>query len=278
MKLLITGSGGFIGRNLAEYFAKTHSILAPRSRELDLCDARAVAAYFKANNPEAIIHCAVVGGVRGEADPPDTISKNLSMFDNLAEFAAGKIPLITFGSGAGFGRGRPLRRVCEAELGGVEPEDLYGLSKLEIARRCETMPNALCLNIFGCYGKYEKPSRFPTYALMQCLEGKNVEICSNALFSYLYIGDLAIIVEKFLAQLPPKRVVNAAPDEELDMLSIARAARQITNSSSKILCASPEPQKFYTADKSLLKTLLPELKFTPMRRGMESLADFLRKH
>ena len=38
MKIMITGGSGFIGRNLIEYLAKRHEVLAPTHKELELVD------------------------------------------------------------------------------------------------------------------------------------------------------------------------------------------------------------------------------------------------
>ena len=44
--LLITGSGGFVGKNLKEYFQDKYNILSPRSNELNLINEEQVKKYF----------------------------------------------------------------------------------------------------------------------------------------------------------------------------------------------------------------------------------------
>ena len=69
-KILLTGSGGFIGKNILEsYLSKQYVICAPRSKELDLLDTEAVDSYFKDKNFDAVIHGALKPGHRNAKDP-----------------------------------------------------------------------------------------------------------------------------------------------------------------------------------------------------------------
>ena len=58
MKLLITGGGGFIGKNLAEQYSGTFDVAAPTRAELDLLDAEAVRTYLVHHRFDAVIHAA----------------------------------------------------------------------------------------------------------------------------------------------------------------------------------------------------------------------------
>ena len=59
MKILITGSGGFIGRNLYNFLKyRNYSILSPSKSELDLSNSDLVKNYFKLNSHEIIFHLA----------------------------------------------------------------------------------------------------------------------------------------------------------------------------------------------------------------------------
>lgn len=63
--ILITGSGGFVGKNLKEYFNSKYNLLCPRSFELDLTDCESVKNFFSNKQYCFVIHCASTGGVRG---------------------------------------------------------------------------------------------------------------------------------------------------------------------------------------------------------------------
>ncbi len=72
MRILITGAGGMVGRNLLSHSrAKSVEPLTPNSRELDLRDAASVRSYIRHHRPDAIIHlAAVVGGIQANIDQP----------------------------------------------------------------------------------------------------------------------------------------------------------------------------------------------------------------
>ena len=68
MKILITGGGGFIGRNLAQMFrAEGHDVLAPSHSEMDLLKWDSFTQLLELHNYnfDAVIHTAVKGGKRG---------------------------------------------------------------------------------------------------------------------------------------------------------------------------------------------------------------------
>ena len=281
-KLLLTGSGGFIGANLRDYFSsKNFEIVCPRSFECNLADKSAVDALFAENKDVyAVIHCANIGGVRNVQDDADTLEKNTAMILNLLENTKGKTPLIAFGSGAQYGKQRSLNKVSESEIGDIMPKDLYGLSKLKTAKIAAENENMLCLNIFGCYGKHEKPTRFPTYALNCAAQNKDICIERNSLFDYLYIEDLCKIIEAFLHDFPfATGSVNATPDISDTMFEIANCAIKIANSRAKaVLMPQSETPPAYTGSNAKLKNLLPNLEFTPMQTGLKKLYEYLQKN
>ena len=49
-KILITGAGGFIGKNLEEKLSTEYEIFAPKSDELDLCDEDEVKSFLIKHN------------------------------------------------------------------------------------------------------------------------------------------------------------------------------------------------------------------------------------
>ena|SRR6266480_6190264 len=84
-KILITGSNGFIGRNLKEYLAEDFIVLAPNHEELDLLDDAAVLNFLKKNTVDQVIHCATHNDTRNSAkDLSKVFYSNLRMFFNLA--------------------------------------------------------------------------------------------------------------------------------------------------------------------------------------------------
>ncbi len=269
--ILLTGSGGFVGKNLKEYFSKKYSLLCPRSFELDLRNYDSVKSYFEKNNVDFIIHCASTGGVRGCDDPVSCEVDNLNMLQNLLKLKRKDARIITFGSGAAYAKDRNLHKVKESQIGDVIPKDLYGKSKMESAKIALTREDMLCLNIFACYGKYEKESRFPSYAIMQNLKKEPVVINQNVIFDYLYIADLCRIVECFIKNQPKNKVINVTPENSISLFEIAQTVNKISGYKSPISFKACGMNFEYTGDNSLLLEEIPDFKFTSIEEGLSQL-------
>ena len=79
MNILITGTNGFIGRNLKEHFLTTNNKLStPKRDELNLLDGGSVENYIQKNNFDVVIHCCVT---------LTSIEQNLKMYFNLEKLS-----------------------------------------------------------------------------------------------------------------------------------------------------------------------------------------------
>ena len=168
-RLFLTGGGGMVGRNVLDHAAAAGwEILAPRSRDLDLTDAAAVAAYLEAHKPDLVIHAAGrVGGIQANmANPVAFLDENLAMGRNviMGARAAGVTRLINLASTCMYPREgeNPLRE--ESILtGALEPtNEGYALAKIMAMRLCDYIrqedPGALYKTLIPCnlYGAYDK--------------------------------------------------------------------------------------------------------------------------
>ena len=115
-KVMITGGGGMVGRNLLELPGlQACELLAPRQAELDLRDGEAVRDYLATHRPDLVIHAAGrVGGIQANmAEPVAFLLDNLDMGRQLvsAAQACGVTRLLNLGSSCMYPRGHdePLR-------------------------------------------------------------------------------------------------------------------------------------------------------------------------
>ena len=272
--ILITGSGGFIGKNLKEFLSDEFNLLTPRSYELDLTNPINVEKYFLNNEIDFIVHCATIGGVRGIRDPINTIDYNIAMVENLLNSKRKNVQMIVFGSGAMYDKNRDLHKVKESGIGEVIPKDLYGLSKLKISDIVNKRDDMTCLNIFGCYGKWEKPSRFPTYAILQNINRKPIEINQNVIFDYIYIEDLVKIVYYFIMNKPKDKIINVTPTKSISLVEISNIINKIGDFKSEILIKNKEMNFEYTGDNSILRKNCI-INFTPYEVGLKNLYGVL---
>lgn len=273
MNILLTGSGGFIGKNLKNYLGDKYNLFTPRSFELNLIDEEVVKEYFSENEIDFIIHCGSTGGARGIEDRDTTIEDNLAMVENLLKYKKAETHLILFGSGAMYDKSRDLHKINETEIGKFIPEDLYGKSKMLIAEKIKDRKDVVCLNIFACYGYGEKENRFPSYAINKVLAGENVEINQNAVFDYLFVEDMQRIVEYFITNIPAKNIINITPTKSISLLEIAEIVNKLGDNKVEIIIKNPVMNCEYTGDNTRLLQEMPDFEFTSIDVGLKKLYE-----
>ena len=185
--------------------------------------------------------------------------------------------ILYFGSGAELGKHRDLVRVREDELGKEVPRDDYGFAKLvagEIARRHRNVVN---LRLFGVYGPHEGHLfKFVSNTVVKVLLGLDILIKQDVRFDYLWVGDLAAIVERFLISEGPESDYNVTPDESATLSQIAHIVRAHIGGTCQIRIDRPGWNFEYTACNDRLKAFAPDLTFTELRDGVGHLTGFYR--
>lgn len=277
MNILLTGSGGFIGKNLKKYLEGKYNLLTPRSFELNLIDENAVNEYFSQHDIDFIIHCGSTGGARGIDDKDTTIEDNLAMVDNLIKHKKLGTRIILFGSGAMYDKSRALQKVEEDSIGQVIPQDLYGKSKMLIAEKIKNRNDIVCLNIFACYGYGEKENRFPSYAINRVLAGENIEINQNVVFDYLFVEDMQRIIEYFIHNQPVSNIINITPTESISLFEIANIVKTFSDKEVEITVKNPILNNEYTGSNKRLLENIPNFKFTSMEDGLKKLYEYNKK-
>uniref|UniRef100_A0A6M3IUK6 Putative NADH dehydrogenase n=1 Tax=viral metagenome TaxID=1070528 RepID=A0A6M3IUK6_9ZZZZ len=198
MKLL-TGSNGMIGKNIKELLP---SMLCPTHSELDLTDRGQVKEYLDYHKPEQIIHCA-------SNDDEVCLYDNLRMFINLAE---SYIPMIIFATG----------RDIEDRPGKVGEYILSKYIAQELA--LSKYGHITVLKIWGCFGKYEKETRFFTDNMLRIKRGEPILVKENKLFSYVYVKDLARIING----LEIKNIIHNIVGYTQSLLYYAKILKRVT--------------------------------------------------
>ena len=271
MRILLTGSSGFIGRHLRESLELSHTVNAPSHAELDVTDANAVDAAVSKGRFDAVVHSAVQGGAA-------VLESTLRGFWNLARNASRMDRLIYFGSGAEFGKHRDLHKVGESQLGDEVPRDAYGLAKLlctELARRSERILN---LRLFGVFGLHEGyASKFISNTVAKALLGLPIVIRQDVLFDYLWVEDLVPVVSRFLEGDLEVPDVNVTPTHSISLSEIAEIVLRETGRPEDFSVEAPGQNFEYTGDNSRLRRLCPRLTFTPMELGIKRLLGYYRE-
>jgi len=156
MKILITGTTGFLGRSLAEYFAPRHEVIEHTRDSMRLSGAIYV------HRPDLIIHCA------GEIYRTEVmLDSNIGLMHEVLESVREYCPecrVIQIGSSAEYG---PMHRATtETDL--INPVDVYQATKGAATLLCQAYARqygikTLVARIYSGYGVHERPHRlFPT--------------------------------------------------------------------------------------------------------------------
>ncbi|MBN4052866.1 dTDP-4-dehydrorhamnose reductase, partial [bacterium AH-315-K15] len=95
MKILITGGHGQLGSDTCTLLAKTHELLSPGSKELDISNSTAVNSIILTQKPDVLINCAAFTAVdKCETEKKQAFEVNTKGPENLAiamEKIAGRV-------------------------------------------------------------------------------------------------------------------------------------------------------------------------------------------
>jgi len=275
MRLLLTGSNGFIGRHLREAWENRFNLSAPGRQELDLLDTQAVESYLRAGQFDVVVHAANCNNVRRQADSYQQLDGNIRMFSNLHRCSGLYGKLYYFGSGAEYDMRYYIPRMREDYFDRHIPADPYGFSKYLMSKLAGG--NIYDLRLFGVFGKYEEwRRRFISNMLYQNLSGGPMRMNQNAYFDYLYICDLIPILEWFLTHEPKHHHYNVCSGTRVDLLSLARLVIEATKISSEIQVAQKGWKPEYTGDNRRLCEEMGELRLTPMPAAIQEMAEYYR--
>lgn len=250
MNIFITGAHGFVGRNLAEYLRRTtqYVLFTPKSSELDLLNENAVDDYITRHKIDIIIHGANRGGGRDTVDMKDVVHLNLRMFFNIVKHAPKVQKIIHLGSGAEYGKHKPIVDVIEEDALKVLPIDDYGFYKSICARYIDKCDNIYNLRIFGAYGKYENYRfKFISNTIVKNLLGLPIEIMQNVYFDYISIDDMLPMIAYFIENDGQYRTYNISKGEKVDLITLAQAVNDVSDLKSEIVVKNSGLNLEYTS-------------------------------
>jgi GDP-L-fucose synthase len=280
--VFITGSSGFVGRNLIEFFQDRYKILAPTHQELDITNSANIEEYFNEHEIDFIIHGANVGGSRKtgyDVGSIDIVDKNLRMFFNLMRSQKSNTRFIHFGSGAEYDKNNYIPKMSEEFFDTYVPMDSYGFSKYIMSKYIEKTENVTCLRIFGLYGKYEDYSyKFISNSIVKNLLHLPIIINQNVRFSYLFIDDLMKIVADVISQQPSKRFINVTPTDSIELIEIANIINEVSDFQSEIIVNNSGLNREYTGANLRLLEEYADMEFTSYKTGIEKLYNYYKEN
>lgn len=281
MNIFITGSNGFVGSHLKEYLLShyDYSFFVPSSKELDLSDEKAVDKYILENKIDIIIHAANRGGGRDTTDMKSVTEYNLRIFFNIAKHEKNVKKIISFGSGAEYGKHKPIIEAKEEEYWEALPLDEYGFYKSITSHYIERSQNIVQLRIFGAYGEYENYRyKFISNAIVKNLLHLPITINKNVYFDYIYIDDLLKIVDFFIHNEAKKKIYNVTTGAKVDLITLANLVNEISDFHSDISVINEGLNNEYTSNNKRLLKELGDFQFTSHKNAIAKMRSYFQEN
>lgn len=220
MKILLTGTSGFLGSRLKMHLEGCgHLCVAPRHSDFDITDEAGTMQFVDGEKPDAVIHCAAISDTgQCQRDPELSWRVNVIGTENLVKACKAAGARLIFMSSDQVYAGCTLDGALPESLE-VQPSGTYGQHKLEAERRVMAlMPDAIGLRLPWMYDFPERHPEFKTnrniiVALRSAAEaGTPMKACTRELRGLSYVWDIIRNIEKALAI--PGGIYNFSSENE----------------------------------------------------------------
>ena len=208
MRILVTGSGGFMGSRTAKYYGEKHEVWAPSHAELALENSEAVEKSLAEFRPQIILHCAAISDIGETAkDPVRSRAANVDAPINLAKAARDLgAKLVICSSDQVYRISQRQGQTAEDFLKphqeteqGLQPIPLYGQQKIEAEQRCLAInPDTVALRLSWMYdllteAEWNKGRRNLGTILLEAIETGNGLTFSAT--DYRGVTDVMTVIE-----------------------------------------------------------------------------------
>ena len=281
MNIFITGANGFVGTHLREYLIADTDIklFTPSSKELDLSDEDAVDHYILQNKIDIIVHTANRGGGRDTLDMKSITEYNLRIFFNIVKHEKNVKKIISFGSGAEYGKHKPIIQAKEEEYLTSFPLDEYGFYKSITSRYIEKSQNIVQLRIFGAYGEYENYRyKFISNAIVKNLLHLPITINKNVYFDYIYIDDLVKMIDFFIHNDSQEKIYNVTTGKKVDLVTLSHYVNNVSDFQSEITVLNEGLNNEYTSNNERVLKELGNFKFTSHQDAIAKMRCYFQKN
>jgi UDP-glucose 4-epimerase len=254
LRVLVTGSEGFIGRASLRYLAGRGidalgvDVLSTEARSrVDVADPEAVDRVVRDFAPTAVLHLAAFASVPlCEAEPDRALRTNVLGTVNVARAAhrAGA-RLVIASSAAVYGDRTPVPMSLRSRL---QPTNLYGMTKLLAEHVCrEYAPNSAFLRLFNVYGEGCQRS-YVIPDILRKLSARpstlHLEGTGKEARDFIYIGDVLRAMELALRGTF-RGPFNVGTGVRTSVRALARRlAREVGLPKERLEFAGPRPGDF----------------------------------
>ena len=301
MKVLLTGSGGFLGQNLTPVLSKDYSVYGPRARNWDLRKQSTCNQLIRYIRPDVIVHAAgSVGGIgANQENPGKFMYENLIMGANIIhaakEFGVSKFVLL--GTVCSYPKHTPVP-FKESDLWEGYPEETnapYGIAKKALMKLVETYNeqygfngvNLIPVNMYGPHDHFNLTSShvIPALILKVYNAMKNgdssITLWGTGQVSreFLYAEDCAEAIKLAIEKDVPPDPINVGTGKEIKICDLASEIAEQMGFGGEILYDSDKPdgQPRRCLDTTKAKKLLGFEAKTSFQEGLKKTIEwFLR--
>jgi len=271
MKIVITGTSGFIGKSLKEHFGKAHEIiewgrLSP-----------APVSFISFHKPDVVINCA------GEIYNADVMYEtNVGIVHGWLEGIKNYSPttrFINIGSSAEYG---PMPR-ASSERDPINPVDVYQATKGAATLLCQGYARQFGLDtcvarIYSGYGVNERPHRlYPK--LYEAFVNDAPMTLRDGYHDFIYIEDFVRGIELLLNSPWPKgEIVNFGSGRQYSNLEVLELWHTITGRVGNVVY-EPGLSKAYESNIWCCDTVYAKMqyKFQTEYSLEEGIRDFIKR-
>ena len=308
MKIIITGSSGFIGFHLSKLLLeKGHNIhgvdsmnsyydVSLKKARLNILkkyrffnfskakleDNKKIESIFKKVKPKVVIHLAAQAGVRYSIYKPTVyLDTNIRGFFNILDISKNhKVKHFLFSSSSsvyGDQKKYPIKENDETS----KPLSFYAATKKTDEILSHSYSNIYklpvsCLRLFTVYGPFGRPDMAPFKFTKAAFENKSIKVYNNGIHErdFTYVEDVAKAIYKLSNKLPKKsffQIINICSSKTIKLMDFIYLIEKLTG--KKIIKNFVKKQKGDViktfGNNSKLKKIAKIYKFTPIKRGMK---------
>jgi GDP-4-dehydro-6-deoxy-D-mannose reductase len=233
MKILMTGTNGFLGSNIFKSLQKSGHDVYTLSR-YEFTDSYKITNL----NPDIFIHCGWGGGNNysdiNNISQFDNVSNGIELLKILSSLPK-KVKFIGFGSFAEYGK----LSTQALETNFEQPENLYGLSKLTLKNYtkliCE-QHNISWVWVRPCYvyGPGDVSSRLIPFTINQLLNKQDIILDNcDKFIDYIFIDDFVKLFCKLIHDCP-NGIYNICSGVEYKLKAVLESIQNLINNNIKI--------------------------------------------
>lgn len=279
MRLILIGGWGQLGTDIAVAADDRHEVIRPRHGELDVLDARNLAAFMGERRPDAVVNAAAFHKVElCEDDPSQAFQVNAVGALNVARAAYHVGARTVFISTDYVFDGQNDDGYAEDDT--VRPINVYGASKAAGELAVPALaPDALIVRgsgLFGHAGSAGKGGNFVDNMLARGRAGQPLSVVDDQTFAPTATRDMADRILRLLEEAAPAGTYHAANSGRCTWYELARRAFELSGIDADLTPRQTGESPVRRPRSSvLLDTKGPGLGLTPMRPWEDALRWYL---